>query len=130
MRFVSSVFRWLKAAPCLFLPAAMTARLGPFEVGQIYALHGEGFSQREIAAGLFPECDDPCRICGKPRAKRSVGSLGSFPEINDPGRICGKPRAKRTVGSFGSFPEFNDPGRISGKPRAKRSVGSLDRFFL
>ena len=29
--------------------AAMTSKLGPFEVGQVLALHREGFSHRDIA---------------------------------------------------------------------------------
>ena len=34
-------------------PAAMPSRLGPFEVGQVFALHREGYSHREIAARVM-----------------------------------------------------------------------------
>ena len=37
----------------------MTARLGPFEVGQILALHREGYSHRQIAEKVTRGRDQP-----------------------------------------------------------------------
>ena len=41
----------------------MLSRLGPFEVGQVFALHHEGYSHREIAAKVMHE--DQTGIEGK-----------------------------------------------------------------
>ena len=42
----------------------MLSRLGPFEVGQVFALHHEGYSHREVAAKVMhedqPELKESC----------------------------------------------------------------------
>ena len=73
---------------------AMSSDLGPFEVGQIWALHREGFSHREIAERVTRGRDSPgpslCTIGD------AVRRLDSDPTWTG-GRECGSGRKRNTT---------------------------------